>query len=53
MKRINIFTEDIFHTIQGIFSVWMHESGYSMDERYGLNIYREINKEHKFVIMDL
>lgn len=45
--------QDIFCTIQGIFSVWLPESGYQMDKRYGLNIYREIDKENERVIMDL
>jgi len=45
--------QDIFCTIQGIYSVWLPESGYEMDKRYGLNIYREIQKENEYVIMDL
>ncbi|MDP4133242.1 MAG: AraC family transcriptional regulator [Bacillota bacterium] len=44
---------DIFCAVQGIFSVWLPESGYEMDERYGLNIYRRIDKESECVIMDL
>lgn len=45
--------QDIFGTIQGIFSVWMSASGHEMDKRYGLNIYRDINREKQCVIMDL
>lgn len=45
--------KDIFYTLQGIFTVWFPISGYEMDERYGLNIYRKIDKETQFVIMDL
>lgn len=45
--------KDIFCTLQGVFAVWLPKSGYEMDERYGLNIYREIDKENDFVIMDL
>lgn len=44
---------DIFCTLQGIFSVWLPKSGYEMDERYGLNIYRKINQVNESVIMDL
>lgn len=45
--------DDIFCTLQGIFCVWLPESNYEMDERYGLNIYREINVSDNSVIMDL
>lgn len=45
--------KDIFCTLQGVFAVWLPGSGYEMDERYGLNIYRKISKETDFVIMDL
>lgn len=45
--------QDIFGTLQGLFSVWLPESGYEMDGRCGLNIYRKINKEKGSVIMDL
>lgn len=45
--------QDIFCTLQGIFSVWLPTSGYEMDKRYGLNVYREIDRENECVIMDL
>lgn len=45
--------QNIFYTLQGIFNVWMPESGYKMDQRYGLNIYRNIDIENEYVIMDL
>lgn len=44
---------DIFCTLQGIFSVWVPKSGYEMDGRYGLNIYRKIDLVKEFVVMDL
>ncbi|HEX3078095.1 MAG TPA: GyrI-like domain-containing protein [Lachnospiraceae bacterium] len=44
---------NIFRTLQGVFSIWLPESGYEMDERYGLNIYREIDKVSGRVVMDL
>lgn len=45
--------EDIFTTLQGIFNVWLAGSGYEMDERYGLDIYRAIDWENMHVVMDL
>lgn len=45
--------QDIFCTLQGIFSVWLPASAYEMDKRYGLNIYREIDRENERVILDL
>lgn len=51
--RFEGIIKDIFCTLQGVFAVWLPLSGYEMDERYGLNIYRKIEKESHFVIMDL
>jgi AraC family transcriptional regulator len=45
--------KNIFGTLQGVFAVWLPKSGYEMDEHYGLNIYRRIDKEIDFVILDL
>ena len=45
--------QDIFCTVQGIFSVWLPTSSYEIDKRYGLNIYREIDRENEHVLMDL
>ncbi len=45
--------QNIFCTLQGIFSVWMPISGYEMDKRFGLNIYREIDRVNEHVILDL
>lgn len=45
--------KDIFPALQGIFNVWLPNSGYEMDKRYGLNIYRKIDIENEFVTMDL
>lgn len=44
---------DIFETVQGIFNVWLPQSGYKMMRRYGLNIYRHIDRENHSVVMDL
>lgn len=45
--------KDIFCTLQGVFSVWLPQSGYEMNERYGLNIYRNIDRDSGRVILDL
>ena len=45
--------KDIFETLQGIFSVWLPQSGYNMVQRYGLNIYHQIDRDNHRVIMDL
>lgn len=45
--------KDIFETLQGIFSVWLPQSGYKMTQRYGLNIYRSIDRDNHSVVMDL
>jgi AraC family transcriptional regulator len=44
---------NIFCSIQGIFSIWLPASGYIMDERYGMNIYRKIDRDNEYVVMDL
>jgi len=45
--------KDIFETLQGIFSVWLPQSGYKMVQRYGLNIYHQIDRDSHSVVMDL
>lgn len=45
--------KDIFDSLQGVFSVWLPESGYRMAQRYGLNIYRHIDRDNHRVVMDL
>ncbi|MCQ4638170.1 AraC family transcriptional regulator [Anaerovorax odorimutans] len=45
--------KDIFETVQGIFSVWLPQSGYSMARRYGVNIYHRIDRDNHSVAMDL
>ncbi len=44
---------NIFGNIQGIFSIWLPASGYKMDERYGMNIYRKMDRDQEYVVMDL
>ncbi|MEY8278424.1 AraC family transcriptional regulator [Blautia marasmi] len=44
---------DIFETLQGVFNVWLPESGYKMAKRYGLNIYRHIDRGCHQVVMYL
>lgn len=45
--------QDIFAVFQGLFNVWLANSGYEIDERYELDIYRAINWENMHVVMDL
>lgn len=45
--------KDIFEALQGIFNVWLPYSGFTMARHYGLNIYREIDREQHKVRMDL
>ena len=45
--------QDIFETLQGIFNVWLPGSGYHMAQRYGLNIYHNIDWDNHRVVMDL
>ena len=44
---------DIFETLQGVFSVWLPQSGYRMTRRYGLNLYRRIDRDDHRVALDL
>lgn len=37
---------NIFSTFQGIFSIWLEKSGNLLDNRYGFEIYREIDCEN-------
>lgn len=45
--------KDIFCSLQGLLCVWLPNSGYQMDERYGLNIYQKIDIDNERVIMDI
>ena len=45
--------QDIFCSVQGVFSVWLPASGYIMDKRYGLNIYNKMDRNSETVSMDL
>lgn len=51
--RFDGLVQDIFAVFQGLFNVWLADSGYEMDERYGLDIYRTINWKNMQVVMDL
>ncbi|OBR93307.1 transposon Tn10 TetD protein [Clostridium ragsdalei P11] len=51
--RFDGLVQDIFTTFQGLFNVWLANSGYKMDERYGLDIYHSINWKNMCVVMDL
>ncbi|TGE35697.1 AraC family transcriptional regulator [Desulfosporosinus fructosivorans] len=51
--RFEGFIREIFVAFQGIFNIWLACSGYEMDERYGLDIYRAVDRENMHVVMDL
>lgn len=51
--RFDGLVQDIFTVFQGLFNVWLANSGYEMDKRYGLDIYRAINWQSMQVVMDL
>lgn len=51
--RFDGLIKNIYESLQGIFNIWLPNSGYKMDERYGLDIYRKIDRENSHVIMDL
>lgn len=51
--RFDGFIQDIFTVFQGVFNIWLPDSGYEMDERYGLDIYRTIDWKNMHVAMDL
>ncbi|MCD2493448.1 AraC family transcriptional regulator [Lacrimispora sp. NSJ-141] len=45
--------KDIYETLQGIFSVWLPQSGCRMARQYGLNFYHSIDWDNHSVVMDL
>ena len=45
--------KNIFEAMQGVFAIWLPQSGYTMTRHYGLNIYHRINRSHHSVVMDL
>ena len=51
--RFEGYIQEIFAAFQGLFNVWLPQSGYEMDERYGLDIYRSVDSENGYVVMDL
>lgn len=51
--RFDGLIQDIFIAFQGVFTIWLAESGYEMDQRYGLDIYRNIDRESMCVVLDL
>ncbi len=51
--RFEGLIKEIFAVYQGIFIIWLPSSGYEIDDRYGLDIYREVNCEKMYVVMDI
>jgi len=44
---------DIFCSIQGVFTVWLPQSGYTMARRYGLNVYPKMPENADAVVFEL
>ncbi len=51
--RFEGFLQEIFIAFQGIFKIWLAESRYEMDDRYGFDIYRAVDSGNKRFVMDL
>lgn len=51
--RFDGLIQEIFFSFQGIFNVWIPNSGYHIDERYGFEIYRNIDKNCEHFVIDL
>lgn len=51
--RFDGLIPDIYEALQGIFNIWLPNSRYEMDERYGLDIYRRMDRDNQHVIIDL
>jgi len=45
--------DGLFRVLQGLFRIWLPESGYHMREKYGLTIYRAIDWENEYVQLDM
>ena len=45
--------QKIYEAYQSFFNVWFPQSHYGIDERYGFDIYREIDCESMYVVMDI
>ena len=51
--KFNGLIQEIFAALQGVFMIWLPESGYEMEQRYGLDIYQNIDAESLYVALDL
>jgi AraC family transcriptional regulator len=47
------FMEEIYSAYQSIFNVWIAQSGYSIDERYGFEIYRKVDCSSMYMEIDI
>ena len=45
--------QQIFAAYQNMFNVWIPESGASIDDRYGFDIYRTVNEDASYMEIDL
>lgn len=44
---------DIFSVHQSLLNVWFPKSGYALDKRYGFDIYRSVESEDMYMVMDI
>jgi len=47
------YPQQIYSAYQSMFQVWLPESRYRIDNRYGFDIYRSIDCETLYIIMDI
>ncbi|MBO1307957.1 AraC family transcriptional regulator [Enterococcus sp. 669A] len=45
--------DEIFAELQGVFRIWLPQSKYQMTERFAVNRYLAIDREHEKVVMEL
>lgn len=45
--------EEIYSAYQSIFNVWIAQSGYAIDERYGFEIYRKVDCSSMYMEIDI
>lgn len=45
--------EGIFNVYQGLFTVWLADSSWEIDDRYGLDIYQSVDHDDMQVVMDI
>lgn len=47
------YAYEIYAAYQSVFNVWLTQTEYEIDERYGFDIYREIDEENGYMVIDI